>query len=219
MSESMKKINADLNKNYELFGKNYDSSFNSFLQRDLETTARKTGGWVSGGNRLVLNFFEKKVILDPFLKKIFILPDYSEELTGNEEMLDQFISSIILHYVLNADGSPLQNEWVQYRELPDGMFYASTIPGVLEPAIKKYATDGPGFLQRMGKMGSIKQNDFKFAAVLLPFKKFPMLFILDEKDEEFDAGLRVLFDRSASHFLKTDIIKTLLVYTIKRLTG
>jgi hypothetical protein len=44
-----------------------------------------------------------------------------------------------------------------------------------------------------------------------------VLFIIDEKDKEFDANIRVLFDSSASHYLKTDVIKTLLVYIVKKL--
>ena len=43
------------------------------------------------------------------------------------------------------------------------------------------------------------------------------LGIAYEKDEEFDGTLRVLFDRSASRYLKTDIIKTLIVYMVKKL--
>ena len=54
------------------------------------------------------------------------------------EELDLFSSAIILHFILTADGTPLAKEWILYRELPDGLFYASTISGVLKPIEKKY---------------------------------------------------------------------------------
>ena len=59
----------------------------------------------------------------------------------------------------------------------------------------------------------------KNSAVVNTFERFPVLFIFDERDDKFDADLRVLFDRNASSYIKTDIIKTLLVYIIKKLIG
>ncbi|MCL4417721.1 MAG: DUF3786 domain-containing protein, partial [Actinobacteria bacterium] len=73
------------------------------------------------------------------------------------------------------------------------------------------------FLEKLLEIGGEKNKNFKFSGLIYPFKKFPVLFIMDEKDEEFDANIRVLFDSSASHYLKTDIIKTLLVYIVNRL--
>ena len=124
---------------------------------------------------------------------------------------------IIRFFLLTADGTPLSGEWILYRELPGGLFYASTIPGVLQPLVKKYESSGGEFLGKLIEIGGEKNKNFKFSGLIYPFKKFPVLFIIDEKDEEFDANIRVLFDSSASHYLKTDVIKTLLVYIVKKL--
>jgi hypothetical protein len=128
-----------------------------------------------------------------------------------------FSSTIILHFLLTADGTPLSGEWILYRELPGGLFYASTIPGVLQPLAKKYESSGGKFLGKLLEIGGEKNKNFKFSGLIYPFKKFPVLLIIDEKDEEFDANIRVLFDSSASHYLKTDVIKILLVYIVKKL--
>jgi len=140
-----------------------------------------------------------------------------EILAEYPQMSDKFSASIILHYLLNADGAPLSGQWINYRELPGGMFYADTIPGVLKPLSQKYETSGNEFVNKIIDFGGQKSNLFKFAGVLHPFQKFPVFFVLEEKDQEFDSGIRALFDKSASHYLKSDIIKTLLVYTVKKL--
>ncbi|MHB1276144.1 MAG: DUF3786 domain-containing protein, partial [Candidatus Humimicrobiaceae bacterium] len=133
-----------------------------------------------------------------------------------ESEVDLFSTSLILHFLLNADGTSLIGEWISYRELPDGLFYSKTIPEILKPLINKFENNGKLFLEKAIQMGGIINNSFKFSVVIYPFEMFPALIIFEEKSEEFDADARILFDRSASHYLKTDIIKTLIVLIVKK---
>lgn len=220
-----------LNRNYDIFCKNYENYFLELSHRNPEDIALKSGSIVLDNKRLLLSFFEQSLLVDLNKTAIFVLPaDFSatspecfkkikngEAVTEYLEMTDKFCASIILHYLLNADGAPITGDWINYRELPDGMFYADTIPGVLKPLSQKYETSGNNFANKIIDFGGQKSNLFKFAGVLYPFQKFPVFFILEEKDEEFDSEIRALFDKSASHYLKSDIIKTLLVYTVKKL--
>jgi hypothetical protein len=205
-------VNENLNKNYELFGKNYTSLFSELAGKKPEEIVRKTSAVGSSKEKLILDFFEIKVLVDLAEKKIFNF--FDEVKNDTSAPLDLFTSTIILHFLLTADGTQLTGEWISYRDLPDGLFYASTIPGVLRPLVKKYESSGQKFIEKLIKFGGEKNKNFKFAATIYPFKKFPVLFILDEKDEEFEACIRVLFDSSAPHYLKTDVIKILLVFMI-----
>ena len=224
--------NKNLNKNYELFERNYENSFSELINKNLEDIAQKTGVQISVKGELVLDFFEKSVLVDLNKSKIYVLNykyihnNFKESNKERHlfdvdfeklEPLDLFSSTIILHFLLTADGTPLSGEWILYRELPGGLFYASTIPGVLQPLVKKYESSGGEFLEKLLEIGGEKNKNFKFSGLIYPFKKFPVLFIIDEKDVEFDANIRVLFDISASHYLKTDVIKILLVYIVKKL--
>jgi len=220
-----------LNRNYDIFCKNYENYFLELSQRNPEDIALKSGSIVLDNKRLLLSFFEQSLLVDLNKTAIFVLPagfsaispqcfkkmKDKEEVREYPEMPDKFCASIILHYLLNADGAPLTGDWINYRELPDGMFYADTIPGVLKPLGQKYESSGNNFINKIIDFGGQKSNLFKFAGVLYPFQKFPVFFILEEKDDEFDSEIRALFDKSASHYLKSDIIKTLLVFTVKKL--
>lgn len=248
MDNHNSKTNEDLNRNYEIFEKNYEISFSELLNKNIADIANKSGAEIYDKDKFLLSFFEKYVLIDLINRKISIISAknlddmnagtniktdiYSEKSISKKsiakkqfhnfnlkklEELDLFSSAIILHFILTADGTPLAKEWISYRELPDGLFYASTIPGVLKPIEKKYENSGEKFIENILKFGGEKNLNFKFAGVIYPFKRFPILLILDEKDDEFEANVRVLFDRSASHYLKSDIIKTILVYTVRKL--
>ena len=135
------------------------------------------------------------------------------------EDADVFTATIILHYIITADGEALSGKWISYRELPDGMFYFKTIPGVLGPLLGKYEDSFESLAKKVAEHGGKKNPRFKNGVIIYPFPYFPVMLILEEKDEEFAPDLRVLFDSSASHYMKTDIVKVLMVNTVKTLTN
>lgn len=65
------------------------------------------------------------------------------------------------------------------------------------------------------KIGGKINKGFEHSSTVYPFKMFPVLMILYEKDEEFEASFRVLFDSSTFHYLKTDVIKLVVACIVK----
>ena len=99
------------------------------------------------------------------------------------------------------------------------MFYFRTIPGVLVPIVKKYERSSTELIKTVEKHGGKKSPAFDNGAIIYPFPYFPMLVVLEEKSDEFEADVRVLFDSNACHYIKTDIIKMILVYMARLLTS
>jgi len=192
----------------------YNKMFKELAGRDIDSIANNTSGELVDDKRIKLSFFKRELIADLSKKKIYYLENKK---AGEGNYIDTYSSSLILHYLLNADGAPLAASWISYRELPGGLFYWQTIPKVLEPLAKEYESNGEGFLKKTLEIGGEKYYRFKFAAIFHPFKMFPILMVLDEKDTEFEANIRVLFDGSASHYLKTDVIKLIVIYIVKKL--
>lgn len=211
MDEKYRKIDPGLPErlggNLKTLEQVYDSAFAELREIDLQETAVKCGARTGAGNTLILDYFRRAVIID--IKNCKLKFDD----TGEE--VDLFTSTIILHYVITADGLPITGEWISYRELPDGMFYFRTIPGVLEPLCLKYEVSFEKLLKKMSQYGGERSTRFSNGAVIYPFPYFPVMLILEEKSEEFDSDLRVLFDSSAHHYMKTDIVKVLLVNIVK----
>ena len=224
MDNFFKNLNSEIAKNlyenYRLFGKNFQNYFYEISMRSISDISLNSNSAIVNSDKIVLNYFNDQVLVDFEKKAVFYIKvNDSKNDSKNfliESEVDLFSSSLILHYLLNADGTPLRGEWISYRELPDGLFYSNTIPGILKPLINKYENDGKLFLKKAVQMGGVINDNFKFSAVIYPFKMFPTLIIFEEKSEEFDADARVLFDRSASHYLKTDIVKTLVVFIVRK---
>jgi len=224
MDNFFKNLNSEIAKNlyenYRLFGNNFQNYFYEISMRSISDISLNSNSAIVNSDKIVLNYFNDQVLVDFEKKAVFYIKvNDSKNDSKNfliESEVDLFSSSLILHYLLNADGTPLRGEWISYRELPDGLFYSNTIPGILKPLINKYENDGKLFLKKAVQMGGVINDNFKFSAVIYPFKMFPTLIIFEEKSEEFDADARVLFDRSASHYLKTDIVKTMVVFIVKK---
>ena len=208
------KILENLNKNKETYINIYNNSFEKLAKIEIENISKRTKSEVIDRTKLKLNFFERKVFLEIKNKKIYYLEDSQE---NDKKYLDVFSSVLILHYLLNADGTHLENKWISFRELPDGLFYWRTIPKILEPLVRKYESSGDKFLKKIMEIGGKINKGFEHSSIVYPFSMFPVLMILYEKDEEFEASFRVLFDSGASHYLRTDVIKLIILFIVNKL--
>ena len=188
----------------------YDSSFILLNEKDLSEIALNCGASLEGDQKLVMKYFKEELVIDIGSKKLYYMK--------GEENLDIFSATLVLHYIINANGKALSGQWVSYRELPNGMFYFRTIPGVLEPLLEKFEDSFQLLVKKVEEYGGCKTSELKNGVVIYPFPYFPVMLILEEKSEEFDSDLRALFDKSAFHYMKTGMIKVLMVNIVKLLT-
>jgi len=123
---------------------------------------------------------------------------------------DLAIRLIILHYLINADGTPLADHWVAFRELPNGLVY--------DPAFQKrsslrlvhvYGADPQGFAVAAESIGGerLTFGDASYMFHLLP--RLRMAVILHLGDEEFSPAVNVLFDAAAGHYLPIEDLAVL----------
>ena len=56
------------------------------------------------------------------------------------------VAILLLHYLLLADGAPPAGEWKAYRELPDGLFYATSFAGRAEAPLAQAFAGSPAGL-------------------------------------------------------------------------
>jgi len=193
--------------------------FNELLKKDIYSIAAHTNSEISGNSGIKLDFFNEKVLVDLDKKKVLYPEKNNTGCREGEKVVGEDSSLLILHYLLNADGAPIEGSWLSFRELPGGLFYWQKIPGILESLKEKYGSDGNGFISRSVAIGGVKYNKFKFASIIYPFKMIPVLMIVDEKSSEFDPDIRVLFDKSASHYMETYGVKLLVISIVKKLWG
>jgi hypothetical protein len=131
-----------------------------------------------------------------------------QDLAGEE--LPIITQILILHYLVQADGTPMANRWISFRELPGGLGYNSAFQGRADHRLAKaFGRDLEGFLRaaRALKGERITYGDAGFL-----FRVFPRLWmaaVLYLADEEFGASASVLFDGAAEHYLPTEDLAVL----------
>jgi hypothetical protein len=151
----------------------------------------------ANSGRFRLRFWEKEYVID--------YPEASvhEEKSGQEP--STFIQILILHYLVNADGTPSADKWISFRELPGGLgFEPAFQQRSSQPLVRAFGHDAEAFIRAAEALGGERLT---FGSVSFLFRIFPrqwVAVVLDLADEEFPAWVNILFDGAASHYLPTE---------------
>ncbi len=117
---------------------------------------------------------------------------------------------IVLHYLVNADGTEVRGRWVAYRDLPGARYHEPAFAAEVEVPLSR------GLAGRREELRSWAAEhaeavdlpgDVAAAWYVLP--RVPLLLVFNEGDEEFPASARVFFDESAPHYLLTEDLSVL----------
>jgi hypothetical protein len=126
-----------------------------------------------------------------------------EEKSGQEPSI--FIQILILHYLINADGTPSADKWISFRELPGGLgFDPAFHQHASQPLARAFGHDAEGFIRAAEALGGERLT---FGSASFLFRILPrqwVAVVLDLADEEFPAWVNILFDGAASHYLPTE---------------
>ncbi|OQY21993.1 MAG: hypothetical protein B6I34_06595 [Anaerolineaceae bacterium 4572_32.1] len=186
-----------------------EETYDAALQRARQDLARQAPHLVAARAGLVYRQLTDKSgeFAVPFWGQQFIVtfPDgiVTKAESGEPPSIAEQI--LTLHYLTTADGVPITNHWIAFRELPGGMGYAPAFQGRADNRLKQaFGSDAQGF-HRAAKALNGESLSFGDASYL--FRIFPKLWlavVLYLADEEFSASARVLFDGAASHYLPTE---------------
>jgi hypothetical protein len=129
---------------------------------------------------------------------------------GNGEEPGFAVQLLLLHYLTTADGRPLADQWVAFRELPDALAYDSAFQGRTSlPLIQKFGYDREGFEAAARTLGGepLSFGDASYMFQLLPCVR--MAIVLHLGDDEFPPAVTVLFDAATGHYLPTEDVAVL----------
>jgi hypothetical protein len=181
-----------------------DAALRELGQANLEEQALK-GGFAcdildDGSRRLTIPCFGDQLLITMPAGEISVPPK-----------IDSFsIRVLALRYVKLASGIPICGEWISYRDLPGGRFYAATIsPTVEKPLARVFGGRQGLFTEAARELGGEPAGYGDESFIFHPFPRTPILLVLHWGDEEFEADSRVLFDRCCSGYLNTDDLKVL----------
>ncbi len=126
--------------------------------------------------------------------------------------------TVLLQYLVLADRTPLAQQWVSLRELPDGAFYEQAFQGYSGNRVARtFKSDLKMFRALALKLGgeplSLGDASFRFEA--LP--KIPLAIVYWSGGDEFPSSAKVLFDASAGHYSHLEMLAHLGAMLCERL--
>lgn len=183
--------------------------------RNLHHVAGKSGAKIleEGDNfSLELPFIERLVRID-FPEGKFSDLNSEDEIPVQEKVL-------ILHYLNKATGSRPNEDWIAYREVPDGSFYFAAFTGRAINPFKGTFGENAEILRELapileGKL--IPEGDVGF--IFTPFPHVPIKYLLWKGDDEFPPEANILFDRTVQEYLSAEDIAWLAGMIVYRLMG
>lgn len=115
-------------------------------------------------------------------------------------------AGMLLYYLRQADGTPMADCWIGYRELPGGNFYSQAFQGYSGDRLASAFGESPEtYTQAAQALDGVSLPDLPgIAFAFLPLPRIRLASILYPGDEEFPAHASVLFDAAAGHYMTTD---------------
>lgn len=112
---------------------------------------------------------------------------------------------MFLHYLGRADGTPLRDEWITYKELPGGEIYREPFrKRAISPLLRYFNSKPEKFMEVGVALGGERYTYGDLSLIMRPFPRIPLVFVLWKGDEEFSPSANILYDASASHYLPTE---------------
>jgi len=147
------------------------------------------------------------VVRVPFLGRRYAVsyPEGEVREEGSDRAPGHATTLLLLHYLGHADGYPMADRWVAFRELPDGLVYDRAFAGRVEPPLlRAYANDLERFRTAACALGGspLAYGDVGFMFAVLPRVRAAVIFYLG--DDELPPAVRVLYDASAGHYLPAE---------------
>jgi hypothetical protein len=176
----------------------------SDLQRlDIHEVAARSGASVVGveqGLALALPYYGQELVL--------AWP--SGEVLSAGRPLFPALHLVLLHYLICADGAPLADRWLSFRELPDGRVYDSAFRmRACAPLAQAFGERPEAFARAAQALAGQRLvfGDASFMFQVLP--RVRVAVVLHLGDDEFPADANLLFDAALRHYLPIEDVAVL----------
>jgi len=154
----------------------------------------------------------KKVIAIEYLSQSYqiVLPDIEISLMDSQEEVSIRDKLLILHYFIQAKGTPLTNKVITYKELPQGAIYFPTFAKrAIKPILNCFGKEPQRLINIAQKLGGHKADCGDVAVTINAFRQVPITIVLWRGDAEFAPEGSILFDSTISDYLSAEDVTVL----------
>ena len=138
------------------------------------------------------------------------LPDIEVSPATGGEAIPIRDKLLILHYFLQAKGTPLSNKMITYKELPEGPVYFPTYyKRTIKPIVNFFGNE-PHRLPEIAQTLNGRQADYGDVSVTInAFNRVPITLVIWKGDEEWAPEGSIMFDSTITDYLPTEDITIL----------
>lgn len=203
-----------MSKNYNL-EVTYEYACNKLRTKEPAEMARNSGAaWDADKGIITLRYLgEDYTVTYPGGKICYAAGD------GEVPLKDQ---ALLLHYLCTANGAPIQNKFISFKELPDGAIYTEPFyRRAIEPMLKIFGSSHELFLRVAGKLGGEKQDLGDISVIIPILPRVSITYVMWAADDEFPATGNIIFDASAPNYLPTEdyaVVASNVVYKMAGMT-
>ena len=152
--------------------------------------------------------FDGEVFAIPVFNRVYTirLPRCEVSEAGANASTPKMLVILLMHYLTQADGAPVANNWIAYRDLPGARLFEQKFANLVSrPMIEHFGNNIDGFRQSALAVGGQLmegKGDAAFRFKALPRVLIATIFYCGE--EGIPPSISILFDASAPHYLPTD---------------
>lgn len=187
-----------MNKTYLNLDITYDYAVKKLASKDPQEMASNAGVTYDAHN---------KIFTVPYMENKYTVsyPDGAVSFVDRQDEVVITEKILILHYLAYANGVPIQNKWISFKELPDGAIYIDPFTRrTINPMVKVFGDNQEKFVEMTKYLNPKKETLGDTSLTIYAFPRVPVTYILYSGDDEFPASGNVLFDASAPNYLPTE---------------
>lgn len=184
----------------------YELYFSELSQQDPETVCKRTGcDFDDTLKRFKLSMWGRDYTIFPKEARI-------EEMDGETLDPENFRYLFIIQYLLKAKEIDAENEWISEKDIPGGpTFFRGPHAIPTNRITDRFGNDLQEFKARCEELGGtpIDMGDAGYRFQITP--RIPIALIYWIGDEDFPAEAKILYDKTITAHLASDIIFILAV--------
>jgi hypothetical protein len=195
------------NKNYE-YG--YDTAYEVAREQLAESVDIKQQCLNSGATYQEVD--SRQVILINYLNRTYqlVLPDVAVSLADSQEEVSVRDRLLVLHYFIQAKGTPLTNNLITYKEIPQGVaYYPTFVKRAIKPLLNHFGKEPQQLVTLAERLGGRKADYGDVSVTINAFSKVPITIVMWRGDEEFAPDGSILFDSTIPDYLSSEDIVVL----------
>jgi hypothetical protein len=138
------------------------------------------------------------------------LPEVAISVVDSDEEVPLKDRILLLHYLIQAKGTPLAGKSITYKELPEGTVYFRTFhKRAIKPLVDHFGNKPVKLIRAARELGGRKADYGDAAVTIDAFKQVPITFVLWRGDEEFPSDGSILFEANIADYLSIEDINVL----------